>query len=115
MIKNKIFLKIFIFISIFVTLFSFSVLYANSDVGGQENQEALYTIPDDMAKYFTQKTEDKRTTTEELKESLKNQQAGALEMTVSELCLSVGDHFMEYINFLLKEEVTIDKIILFNF
>lgn len=111
MIKNKIFLKIFIFISIFVTLFSFSVLYANSDVGGQENQEALYTIPDDMAKYFTQKTEDKRTTTEELKESLKNQQAGALEMTVSELCLSVGDHFMEYINFLLKEEVTIDKII----
>lgn len=111
MVKNKIFLKIFIFISIFVTLFSFSVLYANSDVGGQENQEALYTIPDDMAKYFTQKTEDKRTTTEELKESLKNQQAGALEMTVSELCLSVGDHFMEYINFLLKEEVTIDKII----
>ena len=111
MIKNKIFLKIFIFISIFVTLFSFSVLYANSDVGGQENQEALYTIPDDMTKYFTQKTEDKRITTEELKESLKNQQAGALEMTVSELCLSVGDHFMEYINFLLKEEVTIDKII----
>lgn len=111
MIKNKIFLKIFIFISIFVTLFSFSVLYANSDVGGQENQEALYTIPDDMTKYFTQKTEDKRITTEELKESLKNQQAGTLEMTVSELCLSVGDHFMEYINFLLKEEVTIDKII----
>lgn len=111
MIKNKIFLKIFIFISIFVTLFSFSVLYANSDVDGQENQEALYTIPDDMAKYFTQKTEDKRTTTEELKQSLKDQQAGALEMTVSELCLSVGDHFMEYINFLLKEEVTIDKII----
>ncbi len=111
MVKNKIFLKIFIFISIFVTLFSFSVLYANSDVGGQKNQEALYTIPDDMAKYFTQKTEDKRTTTEELKESLKNQQAGALEMTVSEVCLSVGDHFMEYINFLLKEEVTIDKII----
>ncbi len=111
MVKNKIFLKIFIFISIFVTLFSFSVLYANSDVSGQKNQEALYTIPDDMAKYFTQKTEDKRTTTEELKESLKNQQAGALEMTVSEVCLSVGDHFMEYINFLLKEEVTIDKII----
>lgn len=111
MFKNKIFLKIFIFISIFATLFSFSVLYANSDVGEGESQEALYTIPDDMAKYFTQKTEDKRTTTEELKQSLKNQQAGALEMTISELCLSVGDHFMEYINFLLKEEVTIDKII----
>ncbi len=33
------------------------------------------------------------------------------EKTVSILLLSVGDFFMEYLTYLLKEEVTIDKII----
>lgn len=56
----------------------------------------------------TQSTED---SVKELKERLKAQQAGALEMTISELCLAVGDHFLEYTNFLLKEEVTVEKII----
>lgn len=32
-------------------------------------------------------------------------------MTLTEICLAVGDHFLEYLNFLLKEEVTVEKII----
>lgn len=36
---------------------------------------------------------------------------GAFEMTICELCLGVGDSIMEYLTFLLKEEVTIERII----
>ena len=35
----------------------------------------------------------------------------ALEMTISEMCLAVGDYFMEYMTFLLAEEVTVERII----
>ena len=43
------------------------------------------------------------------KENLK--QANPIEMTISELCLDVGDFVMEYLTFLVKEEVTVERII----
>lgn len=46
------------------------------------------------------------------KEQLKALQTdNPFEMTVSEMCLAVGDFIMEYLTFLLKEEVTVQKII----
>lgn len=45
----------------------------------------------------------------QIRENLK--MANPIELTISELCLGVGDFFMEYLTFLLKEEVTIEKII----
>ena len=51
-------------------------------------------------------------TVEERKEIRKNlEEANPFELTLSELCLGVGDFFMEYLTFLLKEEVTVEKII----
>ena len=37
--------------------------------------------------------------------------ANAFEMTISEMCLAVGDYLMEYMTFLLGEEVTVERII----
>lgn len=37
--------------------------------------------------------------------------ANALEMSVSEMCLAVGDYAMEYLTFLLGEEVTVERIV----
>lgn len=39
------------------------------------------------------------------------EQTNSFEMAVSDLCLSVGDFVMEYLTFLMKEEVTVQKII----
>jgi hypothetical protein len=41
----------------------------------------------------------------------KLQESGPLEMAVTDMCLAVGDFIMEYLTFLLKDEVTIQKII----
>ena len=50
-------------------------------------------------------TEEQKAIRDKLKE------ANPLEMTISEFCLDIGDFFMEYLTFLLKEEVTIERII----
>lgn len=39
------------------------------------------------------------------------EQAKTFEMALTDLCLSVGDFIMEYMTFLLKQEVTVQKII----
>ena len=39
------------------------------------------------------------------------EQANAFEMAITDLCLSVGDFIMEYLTFLMKEEITVQKII----
>ena len=41
----------------------------------------------------------------------KLQEAGPLELAVTDMCLAVGDFIMEYLTFLLKDEVTVQKII----
>lgn len=42
------------------------------------------------------------------------EQARPLEMAVTDLCLSVGDFIMEYLTFLMKEEITVQKIVYNN-
>ncbi len=37
--------------------------------------------------------------------------ANAFEMSISEMCLAVGDYAMEYLTFLLGEEVTVERIV----
>ena len=41
----------------------------------------------------------------------KLQESGPFEMAVTDMCLAVGDFVMEYLTFLLKDEVTVQKII----
>ncbi len=85
MTKKKNFMRIFVIITMFIMLFSFSMSYA------AVTQEQMQEINDTF-----------RTNTGI---------AGAFEMTLAELCLAVGDFFMNYLTIVLGEDVTIDKII----
>ncbi len=107
--KNKIYRTMIIFAIILSTLFSFSVSYAKTLT--KEN-------------YNTWNEEDKRSVQVPgtLFDSLEpSQQASVLyaklgsenmlELTVSDFLLDIGDFFMEYITFLFKEEMSIQRII----
>lgn len=88
--KNKLISKILILFIIFSTLFSFSNLC--------------------MAGATT--TDMSNLTVEELKDRLEVLQTdNPLEMTISELLLSFGDVVQDYMTFLFKDELTIDRII----
>lgn len=60
---------------------------------------------------FSGNVEAKLSREEILNNKEKYQTKNYLEMTVSELALGLGDFVMEYIVFIVKEEVTIQKII----
>lgn len=102
--NNKIFKALMLICCVIFTLFSFSMSYASST--GEISASSVSSISSGGALNPTGSSD-----VQKLKEKLKEQQAGPVEMTVSEICLAVGDHFMEYLNFLLKEEVTVEKII----
>lgn len=91
MIKNKISSFILIFLIMFNTLFSFSNSYAATGTG----TDGLDSL-----------------TPEEIEQRLSILRTNnPLEMTVSELLLGFGDFVMDYITFLYKDEITIDRLV----
>ncbi len=120
--KKMIFISI-ILVMTFVTLFSFSVLnvdtvFATESADFTDDSDdntfimdaAISIMPED-AYVQQEKPFSNGSAIEKIKGSLKAQQANAFEMTLSEACLFFGDHVMEFINLLMKEEVTVEKII----
>lgn len=88
--KIKLISIILIFITIFSTLFSFSVLYAADDdedktvdINGQEITERLHAL----------------------------QTENPFEMAMSDIALTFGDSVLDYIVFIVKDELTIDRLV----
>ena len=89
--KNKFISIILIFFIMFGTLFSFSNSYAATG-SGTDGLDVL--------------------TVDELKERLQILQTNnPFEMTISELLLSFGDMIMDYMTYLFKDELTIDRLV----
>ena len=84
--KNKLISRILILVVLFSTLFSFCnlcVASENSNLTQEEIEDRLYAL----------------------------QTRNPFEMTISELLLSFGDMVQDYMTFLFKDELTIDRII----
>lgn len=91
MIKNKIICSILIFMVMLSTIFSFSDSYAATGSGTAGNDTL---------------------TVEELRQRLYILQTdNPLELAISELLLGFGDMVTDYITFLYKDEITIDRLI----
>ncbi|MBQ8299083.1 MAG: hypothetical protein IJX99_04325 [Clostridia bacterium] len=83
--KNKFLVYMITIVMTFITVLSFSsTVNAETTIGSAKYDE------------------------EDLK---KLQTDNPFEMAVCEMCLAVGDFVMEYLTFLLKEEITVQKII----
>ena len=84
---------------------------ANQQQGDSENVNEGQNNPnqiEDMGNYATQQTPTQQTPTQQSNSLMTG---NPLEMTLSEVGLTVGDYLLEYLTFLVKEEVTIEKII----
>ena len=89
--KNKFISIVLIFFIMFGTFFSFSNSYAATG-SGTDGLDVL--------------------TVDELKERLQILQTNnPFEMTISELLLSFGDMIMDYMTYLFKDELTIDRLV----
>lgn len=90
--KNKILSIILIFTIAFSTLFSFSISNASSSETINLNGEII--------------------TKEEIETRLKNLQTdNPFEMAVSDIALGIGDFLLDYVVFLIKDEITIDRLV----
>lgn len=90
--KNKILSIILIFVIAFSTLFSFSISNANSAETINFNGEII--------------------TREEIENRLKKLQTdNPFEMAVSDIALGIEDFLLDYIVFLIKDEITIDRLV----
>lgn len=91
--KNKIISIILIFVVALSTLFSFSVSNADDSSGTININGEIVTI-------------------EEIEENLRKLQTeNPFEMAVSEIAIGIGDFLLDYMVFLVKDEITIDRLV----